>query len=488
MSDSFKIFSDEELKAINNLIEIGINPYPIYSAKLDKIADIKNNYESFEGKEVKVAGRILTKREHGKASFATISGDSSKIQIYLRINTIGSENYNLFKKFMSVGDFVAVKGVIFKTHTGEITIEANGIKLISKALLPLPEKWHGVENPEVKYRQRYLDLIINEESRKVFEIRSRILSVIRKTLEESGFIEVETPILQEMYGGALAKPFITHHNALDEDLYLRIAPELYLKRLIIGGFEKIFEIGKAFRNEGISTQHNPEFTILELYEAYSDYKRMMDITEEIFYALVTDVIKSDKIEYKGKLIEFKFPFKRMTLSEAFEVYVKININELKDINFARSYMNKERISIDKSLSWATAVDEILKKKVEPNLIQPTFLYDYPLPLSPLAKKKDDNPEWVERFQPIVGGLEVGNAFTELNDPLDQFDRFAKQEEARKGGDLEAHTFDRGYIEAMKFGMPPTGGLGLGIDRIVMLFTGKESIREVILFPQLRKKE
>lgn len=488
MEYNLTFFSDEEIKEIEDLTESGINPYPIYSEKLNNISEIKNNYEVFEGKEVKVAGRILTKRAHGKASFATILGDGSKIQIYLRIDSLGDEKYNFFKKHINVGDFIAIKGIIFKTHTGETTIEGNEIKLISKALLPLPEKWHGIENPEVRYRQRYLDLIINEDTRKIFEIRSNILSTVRRTLEKLGFLEVETPTLQEMYGGALAKPFITHHNALDQDLYLRIAPELYLKRLVIGGFEKIFEIGKAFRNEGISIQHNPEFTILELYEAYADYKRIMDITEEIFYSLINEVVKTDKLEYKGKEIEFKFPFKRISLSEAFEIYANININDLKDIEFSRNYLKKEEIFINESLSWASVVDEILKKKIEPNLIQPTFLYDYPLPLSPLAKKKDDNPEWVERFQPIIGGLEVGNAFTELNDPLDQFDRFTKQEEARKGGDLEAHTFDKNYIEAMKFGMPPTGGLGLGIDRIVMLLTGKESIREVILFPQLRRKE
>ena len=488
MREKKDTFSEDELLSLDNLKKAKIDPYPIYSENLHKIEEIKNNYSSFEGKEVKVAGRILTKREHGKASFATISSNGAKIQIYFKINNLGEENYNLFKKFINVGDFIATKGIVFKTHTEEITVSASSIELISKALLPLPEKWHGIENPEVRYRQRYLDLIINEDAKKIFEVRAKILSIIRKTLENLGFTEVETPILQEIYGGALAKPFTTHHNALDEDLYLRIAPELYLKRLIIGGFEKVFEIGKAFRNEGISTQHNPEFTILELYEAYSDYKRMMEVTETIFHALISEVIKTDRVKYKDEVIEFRFPFKRLTLSEAFFLHADVDINELKDLTFAKNYLDKENITINKPLSWGTIVDEILKKKIEPYLVQPTFIYDYPLLLSPLAKKKIDNPEWVERFQPIIGGLEVGNAFTELNDPIDQFDRFVLQEEARKGGDLEAHTFDRNYIEAMKFGMPPTGGLGLGIDRIIMLLTGKESIREVIAFPQLRKKE
>lgn len=481
-------FFEDELLILDNLKKAGIDPYPIYSRILNNIEEIKKDYSSYEGKIVIVAGRVLTKREHGKASFATILGGGTNIQLYLKIDNLGEENYSLFKKFINVGDFIAVEGVVFKTHTGEITVSAQNIKLLSKALLPLPEKWHGIENPEVRYRQRYLDLIINEDARKTFETRTKIILTIRKTLENLGFMEVETPILQEIYGGAIAKPFITHHNALNEDLYLRIAPELYLKRLIIGGFEKVFEIGKAFRNEGISIQHNPEFTILELYEAYTDYKRMMEITEIIFDALISEVIKTSKIEYKGKIIEFKFPFKRLKLSEAFLLYANVDMNELKDLDFAKNYLAKENITINKKLSWESIVDEILKKKVEPELIQPTFLYDYPLLLSPLAKKKTENPELVERFQPIIGGLEIGNAFTELNDPVDQFDRFALQEEARKGGDLEAHTFDRNYIEAMKFGMPPTGGLGLGIDRIIMLLTGKESIREVIFFPQLRKKE
>jgi len=488
MTESKDSFFKDELSIIENLKNANIESYPIFSEKLDNIEEIKNNYSSYEDKEVKVAGRIITKREHGKASFATILGGNTNIQIYFKFDNLGEEKYNLFKKFIAVGDFIAVKGIVFKTHTGEITVSANDIKLLSKALLPLPEKWHGIENPEVRYRQRYLDLIINKDTKKTFDTRAKIISTIRKTLESLNFTEVETPILQEMYGGAIAKPFVTHHNALDEDLYLRIAPELYLKRLIIGGYEKVFEIGKAFRNEGISIQHNPEFTILELYEAYTDYKRMMEITEIIFEALISEVIKTPQIKYRGKTIEFKFPFTRLTLSEAFSLYANVDINDLKDLDFAKAYINKENISINKPLSWESVVDEILKKKVEPNLIQPTFLYDYPLPLSPLAKKKVDNPEWVERFQPIIGGLEIGNAFTELNDPIDQFERFAQQEEARKGGDLEAHTFDRDYIEAMKFGMPPTGGLGLGIDRIIMLLTGKESIREVILFPQLRKKD
>ena len=489
MKNKDEIFTDDELSIINLLKEENLNPFPIISESYDSLSDIKESFsDDAEPRNVKVAGRIITKREHGKASFVTIINNGTKLQIYLRINTIGEDSYKIFKKFITVGDFISTSGLLFRTHTGEITVEAKDIMLLSKSLSPLPEKWHGIENPEVRYRHRYLDLIINNESFNVFETRSKIISAIRTTLGSMDFIEVETPTLQEVYGGALAKPFTTHHNALDEDLFLRIAPELYLKRLIIGGFNKVFEIGKAFRNEGISTQHNPEFTIMELYQAYADYKDMMSITEKIFFDLTDKVIKKDSVEYKGEIISFKLPFKRLTLREAFDIYANVEIDKLKDLDYAKSYLSKERIPIDKNFNWANIIDEILKKKVEPNLIQPTFLYDYPLALSPLAKKKPDDQEWVERFQPIIAGLEVGNAFTELNDPIDQYERFFSQELARKGGDQEAHSFDKEYIDAMKYGLPPTGGLGLGIDRIIMILTGRESIREVILFPQLRRKE
>jgi len=486
--DESEIFDQSELDLIENLKKEGVNPYPIKYFIENHAKPIKENFSDWEGKSVKLAGRLITKREHGKAGFATILNDGVPIQIYFRKDTLGDEKFNLIKRIISVGDIVGVSGTIFKTHTGEITIDLQEVMLLSKALSPLPEKWHGIENVEVRYRQRYLDLIINPGIRDVFETRSRIIANIRKTLSENCYIEVETPTLQEMYGGALAKPFTTHHNALDQDLFLRIAPELYLKRLIIGGFEKVFEIGKMFRNEGISVNHNPEFTMMELYQAYGNYETMMDITETIFKSLMETIIKSDKIEFKGNTISMKFPFRRISLEDAFKQYASVDIRQLMDLDFARMYLKTEGIKIDKPLSWSSAVDEILKKKVEPNLIDPTFLYDYPLPLSPLAKKKENNSDFVERFQLILGSLEVGNAFTELNDPIDQYERFAGQETARKEGDLDAHAFDKSYIEAMKFGLPPTGGLGLGIDRIVMILTGKESIREVLLFPQLRKRE
>jgi lysyl-tRNA synthetase class 2 len=486
--EELEIFSNQELEMLENVKSAGINPYPIKFFTKDQAKDIKADFASWEGKSVTVAGRVIAKREHGKAGFATILSNGTPIQIYFRKDTLGDEKFSIIKKAVTVGDIIGVTGTIFKTHTEEITIDLQEVTLLSKALSPLPEKWHGIENVEVRYRQRYLDLIINPGIREVFETRSKLIATIRKTLANQGYMEVETPTLQEIYGGALAKPFTTHHNALDQDLFLRIAPELYLKRLIIGGFEKVFEIGKMFRNEGISINHNPEFTMMELYQAYGNFETMMDITELIFKALCEEVIHTDTLEFKGQTIHMKFPFRRITLKEAFQEYGKVSITDLKDMEFAKNYLKQEGIRIDKPLSWSSVVDEVLKKKVEPNLIDPTFLYDYPLPLSPLAKKKENDPDFVERFQLVLGTLEVGNAFTELNDPVDQYERFAGQEEARKSGDLDAHTFDKSYIDAMKFGLPPTGGLGLGIDRIVMILTGKESIREVLLFPQLRKRD
>jgi len=483
------MFNPNELALLKDLTDNQIEPYPLKRFVQDAdAAVIKANFDDWTGKDVALAGRVITKREHGKAGFATIQNNGTPIQIYFRKDTLGDENFLLMKKTVSVGDIIGVQGTVFKTHTEEITVDSQSIMLLSKSLSPLPEKWHGIENVEVRYRQRYLDLIINPGIRDIFLTRSKIIAVIRKTLHDRNFIEVETPILQEIYGGALAKPFMTHHNALDEDLFLRIAPELYLKRLIIGGLDRVFEIGKAFRNEGISVNHNPEFTIMELYEAYGNYHTMMDISEAILSDLKTQIIQQDEITYRGNQIHLNTPFQRYTLEEAFDQFAHVNIHTLEDVNFARKYMEKEGIKIDKGLTWSSAVDEILKKKVEPNLQDPTFLYDYPLPLSPLAKKKSPDSKWVERFQLVMGGLEIGNAFTELNDPVDQFERFQSQNEARLAGDQEAHSFDRSYIEAMKFGLPPTGGLGMGIDRLTMLLTGKESIREVLLFPQLRKRE
>ncbi|MCK5848218.1 MAG: lysine--tRNA ligase [Caldisericia bacterium] len=487
MSDQ-NIFDKETFELLSSLKDDGIIAYPLKYFPTHKAKEVLEDFEGFNEKTVSIAGRIVTKRLHGKAGFANLLSDGEKIQIYFRKDNLDEDTFHLIKKRINVGDIIGIQGEVFKTHTGEITVSVKKCELLSKALAPLPEKFHGIENVEVRYRQRYLDLIMNAEVRKAFKIRSAIIRSVRETLNEEGYMEVETPTLQDIYGGALARPFSTHHNALGQDFFLRIAPELYLKRLIIGGFEKIFEIGKAYRNEGISVNHNPEFTLMELYEAYGNFETMMDISERLISDIRDKVVKSDTIEYRGNTIDLTTPFRRISLADAFKEYANIDINDLKDETFAKEYLKKENIRIDKKFSWSNAVDEILKKKVEPNLINPTFLYEYPLPLSPLAKKVSPESEWVERFQLVIGTLEVGNAFTELNDPVDQQERFAGQSKAKEAGDEEAHAYDRSYIEAMKFGLPPTGGLGFGIDRIVMIMTGSDSIRDVLLFPQMRRRD
>ncbi|MDD4028622.1 MAG: lysine--tRNA ligase [Caldisericia bacterium] len=482
------LFDADTLQLLDEVREEGYDPYPPKYFPTHQAAAILSQFSDLENTSVTIAGRVITKRLHGKAGFAHLLSGGTKIQIYFRKDNLDEDTFHLVKKRVNVGDIIGITGDVFKTHTGEITVSVSACTLLSKALSPLPEKFHGIENVEVRYRQRYLDLIMNEDVRKTFQMRSAIVRSIRETLHHEGYMEVETPTLQDIYGGALAKPFTTHHNALDQDFYLRIAPELYLKRLIIGGFDKVFEIGKAYRNEGISVNHNPEFTLMELYEAYGNYETMMEISEKLIMGIRDSVLQKDTIEYRGKTINLSVPFRKMRLADAFEEFAHVDIVKLQDEQYAKEYLKKEKIHIDKSLCWANIVDEILKKKVEPHLSNPTFLYEYPLPLSPLAKKTSLQSQWVERFQLIMGSLEVGNAFTELNDPVDQQDRFLAQNEAKQHGDEEAHSFDRSYIEALKFGLPPTGGLGFGIDRIVMILTGSESIRDVLLFPQLRRRE
>ena len=476
------------LKKLEELRNLGEDPYKTKFERTHSLKEIKDNYSSLEGKSVRVAGRVISKRLHGKASFSTIRDFSDTLQIYIRFDNVGEETYKFFKKFVDPGDFIGVEGEVFKTHTGEITINVKKLILLSKSIRPLPEKYHGIKDVEVRYRKRYLDLIANPEVKEIFITRSRLIKTMREILESFDFIEVETPMLQPIPGGATAKPFATYHNALDMNLYLRIAPELYLKRLIVGGFERIFEINRNFRNEGISTVHNPEFTMLELYWAYADYKDMMDLTEKVISETVKR-IKGDYVcEFKGEKIDFSPPWKRLTYKELFEKATGENIEKFKDIDFALSYLKKEGIELTRKPNFKNIVDEIFKEKVESNLIQPTIIYDFPVEMSPLAKRKKDEPDWVERFEVFVGGMEIANAFSELNDPVDQKERFLAQAKEKARGDEEAHFFDADYIEALEHGMPPTAGLGIGIDRLVMIVTGKDSIREVILFPQLRKRE
>ncbi|MCS7192558.1 MAG: lysine--tRNA ligase [Armatimonadetes bacterium] len=467
----------------------GIDPFVITKfERTHLVAEIVAEFENLQGQTVKVAGRLTTFRSHGKLTFADLVDSSGRIQIMARINTIGEEAYQKFGE-LDTGDIIGAEGKVTKTRTEEVTVEIQNFWLLAKALRPPPEKWHGLKDVEVRYRQRYLDLVANPEIRDIFVNRSKILQAIRKFLDERGFIEVETPILQPVYGGALARPFMTHHNALDMDLYLRIAPELYLKRLIVGGLEKVYEIGRNFRNEGVDARHNPEFTMLEAYQAYADYKDIMELTEELVAYVAQTVLGTTKIKYQGHEIDLKPPWQRMPLMEAIKETTGFDFLEFREDDEKARQVGKELgLSVEPTDHWGRVLDEAMKKKIVPNLIQPTFLVDYPVETSPLAKRKPDEPTMTERFQGFIGGLEIANAFSELNDPLDQRERFEMQQRLKEKGDIEAHPLDWDFVTALEYGMPPTGGLGIGIDRLTMLFCNSPSIREVILFPLLRPED
>jgi len=450
---------------------------------LGKYKDLDHSQES--EKEYNVAGRIMLKRGHGKAAFAHIQDGSGKIQIYVRQDNIGPEKFEIFDK-VDLGDFIGVKGKIFKTKTGEVTVKVVDFVLLTKSLHPLPEKWHGLQDVEMRYRQRYVDLIVNPEVKKVFELRSRMISHIRKYLEDKGFLEVETPILHALQGGAAARPFKTHHNALNMPFFLRIAPELYLKRLIVGGFEKVFELGRVFRNEGMSIKHNPEYTMIEIYQAYADYEDVMRLTEELISDAVKTVFGTLKIKFKEHELDFSTPWKRMTLSDALKHFAGIDINI--PLDKLRALAKDRGVDDVETLGEGKLINELYDRFVESHLIQPTFIMDYPLETSPLAKKKRDDPKLVERFELIVSGMEIANAFSELNDPIDQRSRFEKQMELKKAGDEETESLDEDYVRALEYGMPPTGGLGIGIDRLIMLLTDSHSIRDVLLFPHMKPIE
>jgi lysyl-tRNA synthetase class 2 len=450
--------------------------------------EIKADFEHLAEKTVSAKGRIISIRGHGKAAFVTVRDFSDDLQFYFRLDNLGEEKYTFFKKAIDIGDFIGATGVLFKTHTGEITLEVNDFLLLTKSIRVLPEKWHGLKDPELRYRKRYLDLISNREMLGLFVKRSKIVNEIRNFLLQKGFLEVETPMLQAIPGGASAKPFVTHYNALDQDMYLRIAPELYLKRLIIGGFEKVFEINRNFRNEGISTRHNPEFTMLEAYWAYADYTDVMKLTEDMVYYVANSVLESPIVQYKDSQVDFTPPFRRVKFNDALKEYAGITISEIRNSEDLRGLLDNLGIKMDKPLTIGNVINEIFDKKVEINFIQPTFVYDFPLENSPLAKRTENDPHMVYRFEMFIGGLEIANAFSELNDPIDQYERFKDQVDAKNKGEEETQEMDLDYVEAMEYGLPPTGGLGIGIDRLVMLLTGKDSIREVILFPQLKKKE
>ncbi|MCX6354249.1 MAG: lysine--tRNA ligase [Candidatus Aureabacteria bacterium] len=447
-----------------------------------------------EGREMCLAGRLISLRGHGKSVFADMRDVSGKIQIYLRADTIGKDVFEHVKQ-IDIGDIVGVRGTLFTTRMGEKTLEVKEFTILVKALREPPlgkskedQHWYSLADVETRYRQRYLDLMSNEESRRVFLLRSRIIRCIRAFLDARGFIEVETPMMHPIPGGATARPFVTHHRALDTDLYLRIAPELYLKRLLVGGMEKIYELNRNFRNEGISTRHNPEFTMLELYEAFADYRGIMQLVEEMISTLAREVLGAESIVFKGHTISLAPPWERIPLLDAVRKQTGEDLSPERGEKSAVAIAERLKLQIEGPKTYPKIVDEVVKSLVVPRLVQPTFLIDYPVALSPLAKKKPDNPLLTERFQPFIGGLEVGNAFSELCDPLDQRERFEAQHVDRERGDEEAQRMDEDFIRALEYGMPPAGGLGIGIDRLVMLFSGKESIRDVILFPQLKPEE
>ncbi len=446
---------------------------------------IVENYDELEGKDVTVAGRIMGKRIMGKASFCHIQDGDGRIQSYVSINELGEESYKQFKED-DIGDIIGITGFVFKTRTGEVSIHAKEVTLLSKSLRPLPEKYHGLKDTDLRYRQRYVDLIVNPEVKDTFLKRIQILQEVKNILNEKGYLEVETPILNTIAGGAAARPFITHHNTLDMDMYLRIANELYLKRLIVGGFDKVYEMGRMFRNEGMDIKHNPEFTNIELYSAYEDYNDMMDITEEIISKVALKVLGTTKITYQGTEIDLTPSWKRISMIDSIKEVTGVDFNNIETDEEALKAAKELNVELDElKLTRGEIINQIFEAKVEETLIQPTFIYDYPVEVSPLTKRKPSDPRLTERFEVFIGAREYGNAYSELNDPIDQYERFKKQAEAREAGDEEANMMDSDFINALEYGMPPTGGLGIGIDRLVMLLTDSASIRDVLLFPTMK---
>ncbi len=495
--------SDQILQRRSNLNELEQLGVPLYPRKFERshtIGEIVSAHGAKTGAELespridtRTAGRILAIRSFGKANFLVLSDGQTRIQVYIRQDSLPERDFRVFK-LLDFGDFVGVEGHVFRTKTNELTIWASRLEFLAKCLLPLPEKWHGLQDVEIRYRQRYLDLLVNPDSRTVFATRSRVLAAIRSFLNARGYLEVETPMMQPIAGGALARPFRTHHNALDMDLYLRIAPELYLKRLTVGGIERVYEINRNFRNEGISTQHNPEFTMLEFYQAYSDYVELMDMTEELVEAVAREAVGKTGITFNGREISLARPYRRLKLRDAAREAASARLGsavtdeDLRSVDRATTIAERLGVDLEKGWGAGKVTTEIFEKLLEDSLVDPVFVYDFPTEVSPLSKQKPDDPDTVERFELYIGGFEVANAFSELNDPAEQRRRFEAQLKDRQRGNLEAHAMDEDYLRALEYGMPPTAGEGIGIDRLVMLLTDSPSIRDVILFPLMRRRQ
>jgi lysyl-tRNA synthetase class 2 len=481
------------------MVRLGVDPYPHVFERTDTVARLVETHGGRTGQELEASrvetatsGRVLAIRSFGKASFLVISDGAERIQVYIRKDSLSERDFAMFT-LLDFGDFVGVRGHLFRTRTNELTIWASSLEFLAKCFIPLPEKWHGLQDVEIRYRQRYLDLIVNPDSRRVFEVRSRVLASIRTFLDARGYLEVETPMMQPIAGGALARPFVTHHNALDMDLYLRIAPELYLKRLVVGGIERVYEINRNFRNEGISTQHNPEFTMLEFYQAYSEYRELMEMTEALLSTVARETIGTDRVTFNGHEISLAPPFRRVSLRdgarEAASARLGTSVSDADVRSRDTAAALARRLGIDVDASWGAGklATEIFERLNEDQLIQPTFVYDFPTEVSPLSKQRADDPDTVERFELYIGGFEVANAFSELNDPAEQRRRFEAQLRDRAAGSQEAHAMDEDYVRALEYGLPPTAGEGVGIDRLVMLLTDSASIRDVILFPLMRPR-
>ena len=495
MTERYEAIYQQRLAKLQRLRDRGIDPYPPRYNRSHSAAEAVDAFQAWESggsageaPRVSVAGRITASRDMGRAAFIDLWDGSGRIQSYFRQNTLGEEAYAGLRD-LDLGDFLGVSGSLFRTRSGEVTVQATDYTVLAKALLPPPDKWHGLQDVETRYRQRYLDLMASQEVRGLFALCSRLISAIRRFMDARGFLEVQTPVLQPEAGGAAATPFVTHHKALDRALYLRIALELHLKRLIVGGFDRVYEIGPIFRNEGISTRHNPEFTMMESYEAYADYHDVARMVEDLVSGVAREVLGTTRIVHGDAVIDLEPPWRRLTMREALIEHAGLDFADYRDDpERLRARLQEMGVHVEPGWSWGKLIDEAVSTCVEPRLIQPTFLMDYPWELSPLAKRKPEDPDLVERFEPFCAGMEFGNAYTELNDPVEQRERFKVQARLRAAGLEDVETMDEDFLLALEHGMPPTGGLGLGIDRLIMILTGRSSIREVILFPQLRSKE